>query len=162
MKVWGVLADVGRPIPPGSAVNLLNAGWTFTTAMPVDDGTFTLPEQALAVFVEADWDELNRPHPLSIELVDDEGTVASLHRSNGEVGDMRIEQDIIIPPVPQAPNGVPGLATVLLNISAGALRIPEPRRRYIWRMRVGSVTSELGFWVAAAPQAPVIGGMPNP
>ncbi len=131
--------------------------------MPIGDGTFTLPDQALAVFIEAEWDELNRPHQACFELVDEDGIHAKLAAGpDGALQDARIEQSVIVPPVPQAPNGVPGLTTLLLNISAGALRINEPRKRYIWRLRVGSTTSEVGFWVAAAPVPPVIGGLPNP
>jgi len=62
VKIHPVIADTGRPTgPAGGAVNLLNAGWTFTTAMPLPDSGYTLPGQALAVFVEGTWDELNRP-----------------------------------------------------------------------------------------------------
>jgi len=70
VKIHPIIADTGRP-SSGSAANLLNAGWTFTTAIPLPEGGYTLPAQALAVFVEGTWAELNRPHRMVIELVDD-------------------------------------------------------------------------------------------
>lgn len=71
MKIRPVLADTGRAI--SSTLNLLNAGWTLTTAIPLPEGQgWTLPAQVLAVFIEASWGELNRPYHLIAELADDE------------------------------------------------------------------------------------------
>lgn len=73
MNVQVILADTGRQVPGERTLNLLNAGWTTTHALPLPDGAFTLPHQAVAVFVQASWNDLNRPHPVVIELLDDEG-----------------------------------------------------------------------------------------
>jgi hypothetical protein len=45
MKLHPVLSDTGRRV--GSAVNLLNAGWTATTAISLRGGGWTIPQQAL-------------------------------------------------------------------------------------------------------------------
>jgi hypothetical protein len=145
----------------GSAVNLLNAGWTATTAAPLPDGGWTVPQQALTVFVEAPWDQLNRLVTLVLELVDDEGH--PVHFAPGPEANgppVRIEHQVVVPPVPGAPNGTPGLTTVFLDLPPGALWL-TPRHRYIWRVSTEGIVEEIGFWVQAPPQLPVIGGGPG-
>jgi hypothetical protein len=158
VKIHPVIADTGRPGgPSGGTAHLLNAGWTFTTAVPLPGGGYTLPGQALAVFVEGTWAELNRPHPMVIELVDDEREPANLLTPTGLLP-VRFEQEITIPSVPTAPNGTPGLTTFLIEVPQGSLQIGAARRRFIWRVTVGGVTEEVGFWVNAPTVAPRIGG----
>jgi len=155
-----VLADTGRPTG-GGAVNLLNAGWTFTTAIPLPDGGYTLPGQALAVFVEATWDQLNRPHPMVIELTDDdESQIAQIMGPEVSPQPARIEQELIVSPVPGAPNGVPGHAAALFDLPAGTLRIPATRRRYSWRVSVAGEIGGVGFWVQPPPAVAIIGQPP--
>jgi hypothetical protein len=158
VKIHPIIADTGRPV--GAAANLLNAGWTFTTAVPVPEGGYTLPAQALAVFVEGTWAELNRPHQMVIELVNDESEPAHFLTPAGP-RPMRIEQEITIPSVPTAPNGTPGMTTALVDLAQGTIRIDSARRRFIWRVTVGGVTEEVGFWVNAPTVAPRIGGDPG-
>jgi hypothetical protein len=144
-----------------SAVNLLNAGWTATVAIPLPDGGWTLPTQALSVFIEAPWDQLNRLHKFEARLVDDEEHPA--HFVPGpERGapEARIQQQVVVPPVPGAPNGTPGLTCVFLDVPLGSLWLPAPRHRYIWKITVGGAEEEIGFWAQAPPQAPIIGGGP--
>lgn len=155
MKVRPVLADTGRPSDGG--VNLLNAGWTTTTAMGDPDG-YSLPGQALAVFLVADWDELNKPQRLLLELVDDEGRPALLGGSEGEP--VRIDQEIVVGPVPNAPTGSPGMTQVMIDLPAGAIRITG-RGWMSWRVTVGSATEVVGFWVEAPAPPPVFGSGPT-
>lgn len=66
---------------------MLNGGWAFTTAAPLPSpGTgWTLPAQALVVFVEAEWPELNRPQDVMMELLDEDAehvTCATKDRRN--------------------------------------------------------------------------------
>jgi hypothetical protein len=162
MKIRLVLADTGRVV--GAAASLLNAGWTATTAIVVPGGGWTLPGQALAAFLEAPWDQLNKPHLLKLELVDDEGKVVQLAAQEGVDREALITYPVIVQPVPGAPNGTPGYATVLVDLTAGTLRIPAPRHRYIWRAVIEDDpegTDEIGFWVNAPAQQPTIGGF-NP
>lgn len=165
VKIKPILADTGRPA--GSAVNLLNAGWTHTMAMPLPEGGFTLPGQALAVFLEASWDQLNRPHRLVLELLDDEGTPARFPPlPDGAGPPVRVEQEIVVAPVPNAPNGTPGMTTYLLDIPPGTLRLSAARRSYTWRVSIAGANAEVGFWVDAPMSGPVIGDgltqLPNP
>ena len=129
-------------------------------ALSLTDGGYTLPGQALAVFVEAPWDQLNRPHLLVFELVDDEGNLAELAGPEG-ANPARIEQEISISPVAGAPNGIPGLATFLLDFPLGSLRISSARKRYSWRVTIGEHIGGTGFWVQAPPAQPTVGGRPN-
>jgi hypothetical protein len=68
-------------------VNLLNAGWTHTTGIPLPGGGWTLPHQALTVFLEAAWEQLNQLHDLLIELISDDGHLA------------RVSNDHVLPAV---------------------------------------------------------------
>lgn len=163
MKIRLVLADTGRLL--GSAVSLLNAGWTATTAVAVSGGGWTLPSQALTVFLEAPWDQLNKPYVLKLELVDDEGKAVQFGAQDGAGQEVRITYPVIVQPVPGAPNGTPGLASVLVDLAGGSLRIPAPRHRYIWRAVIEGEeqhADEIGFWVNAPIQQPVIGGSTPP
>jgi len=123
-------------------------------AHPAPDGGYTLPAQAVAVFLEGTWDQLNRPLQVVIELLDDEGVHAKCNMA-GKVQPVRIEHEMTIPSIPTAPNGTPGTATFMAELGAGVLRIPVPRRRYIWRCKVADTVGEAGFWVQAPqPTAP--------
>lgn len=159
MKIHPVLADTGRTYPPVGGIHLLNAGWTATVAIPTPGGDYTLPSQALAVFVEAEWQELNKPLTMAITLVDDEGSPARMQNPDVEndLMPVQINQQFIVPPTPGAPNGCPGYASTVVDIPVGGLRIAAPRRRYIWRIELGGAQAEVGFWVNAAPQVPQFG-----
>ncbi len=108
MKIWPVLADTGRSIPGQASVNLLNAGWTATTAVALPGGGWTVPAQALAIFIESPGDQLNRLHNLVVELVDDEGHPAHfMPGPDSGAPVVRIESQVVVAPVPGAPNGTP-------------------------------------------------------
>jgi hypothetical protein len=160
VKIYPIIADAGRP--SGTTVNLLNAGWAFTTAIPLPDGGYTLPSQVLAVFVEAPWDQLNRPHKLVLELVNDEGKAVCMAAPPGKEGaPLRIEHEIVVAPVPGAPNGVPGVTTFMVDMPVGTIRIPTARHRYVWKVTIGDNAEVLGFWVNAPISLPTIGGFPG-
>jgi len=94
-----------------------------------------IPDQALSIFIESPWDQLNRLHSLVVELVDDEGQPTHfMPGPDGGAPVVRIESQVIVAPVPGAPNGTPGLTTVFVDLPAGSLWIPAPRRRYVWRI----------------------------
>jgi hypothetical protein len=161
VKVRPVLADTGRA--SGTTANLLGAGWSFTTAIALPEplSGWTLPQQALTIFVEASAAELNQPHTLLLDLVDEHGTPAYFpYRPDPEADPpipVSIEQAITVPPVPGAPIGTPGQTAFVLDISAGGIWISAAQRRYIWRITLGDVQEEIGFWVAAPTLFPTIG-----
>ena len=157
MRVYAFVADTGRPVPPGPGVNLLNAGWTATAAIPLPGGGYTLPSQAVVIFVEADLPELNRLYTVTTELIDDNAQVARLASPEGEQA-AHFEFPVIVPPVPGAPPSSPGRASVLLDLPAGSLLIENPRRWYSWVVSVGGQErARTGFWVEAFQTPPVMG-----
>ena len=156
------MADTGRPQQPGPGINVLNAGWTATTAQPLPAGGYTLPSQAVVAFIEADLPELNRLYTLVAELVDDNEQPARLMGAEGEQP-ARFELTVIVPPVPGAPPSSPGRATVVIDLPGGSLRIQNPRRWYSWRISIGTQSVRAGFWVDAfAPPPIVVGGPVDP
>lgn len=158
MKIRPVLADTGRQFPGGSIVSLLNAGWSYTTAIPLPNGGWTLPQQALAVFAEASWDELNKLQALVIELLSDDAQPAYWAPGpSGGAPTARIQHQVVVGPVPGAPIGTPGVALVFMDMPAGSLWIPAPGHRYIWKINAGSQQEEIGFWVQMPQQTPAIG-----
>lgn len=150
MIVQVVLADTGRAVPGGASLNLLNAGWTATMALPHPEGGYMLPSQAIAVFVQAEWNELNRPLNMIAELVDDENHPAEMVGPEG-LQPVRVTAEVQVPPVPGAPNGTPGHTTAFVEWPAGSIRIRAPRHRYIWRVTIGDAVGEAGFWVQPPP-----------
>ncbi|HEX4082405.1 MAG TPA: hypothetical protein VHX40_05515 [Acidimicrobiales bacterium] len=158
MKLSLVVADAGRPGSSGN-ISLLNAGWTFTTATPVDppDQGWLLPAQAVCVFLASDWDELNRTHKLVVELMNEDGEIAQLSQGPGNFEDARIEHDMAIPSIAGAPNGTPGRASFLVDIPGGGIRVPRAPGWYKWRATIGSTTAEVGFWVNTLPTPPKVG-----
>jgi hypothetical protein len=155
MKVRPVVADTGRPASP-FALNLLNAGWMTTRATPAEGGGFSLNAQVVAIFLEAPWNQLNRPHRLVLELIDEDGVPARFSTRDGLVP-ARTEYEIVVPQVPGAPHGTPGGTSTMFELSSGFLRLPAARRRYRWRVTVGGSSEEVGFWVDADPPAPTVG-----
>jgi len=158
VKIRPVLADTGRLTPASSTVNLLNAGWTATTAVPLPGGGWTVPAQALAVFIEAPWDQLNKLHTMVVDLISDDGKpVYFMPGPTAGAPEVRIQHRVVVAPVPGAPSGTPGLACVFLDLPAGNLWIPGPGHRFIWKIAIGDVTEEIGFWVQNPPGVPTIG-----
>lgn len=137
---------------------MLNAAWSFTTAspLPAPGEGWTLPAQALVVFIEAEWQELNRPHPVQIELLDEDSERVEL-RDEGQLRPATITASITVPSTPGAPNGTPGRGHVLLDLGGGTLLIKRAPGRLIWRVTVGTDTAETGFWVNVPPHQPRIG-----
>jgi hypothetical protein len=140
-----LLADVGRPAAP-YALNLLNAGWAVTAARATASGTYGLPAQVLAVFIEAPWELLDRPHRFSLELVDRDGVVAKL-RTRGGLVPARTAYDLVVPRIPGAPEGTPGTTCTMFEASNGFIEVPAVRRRYTWLVNFAGVAADIGFWV---------------
>ncbi len=152
-----VLADVARPGSAGN-VSLLNAAWAFTTAAPLPQPGegWTLPAQALVVFIEAQWQELNKPHSVVIALQNEDSEPVEF-RDAGSLRPATITTSITVPSTPGAPNGTSGRGHVLVDLGGGTLLIRRAPGRFIWRVTVGSDKAEVGFWVNVPPQQPKIG-----
>lgn len=159
MKIRPVLADTGRPSGMGATVSLLNAGWNLTTGVVLPTGGWTLPQQALTLFLEAEWSELNKLHHLVIELVSDDGQPAYWVPGQATGAPIvRMETQVVVAPVPGAPAGTPGSALVTMDMPAGVIWLPAPGRRYTWKITCADLIEEINFWVQAPAQARLPGG----
>jgi len=153
LKVQVVLADAGRPTGVGT-LNLLNAGWTWTAGPPQ-------PAQVVAVFLEVPWDHLNRTVDVVIELLNEDDQLAYFQSPAGPLP-AKVEQQVIVGNVPGAPNGTPGITTILVDLPLGVLQLPAGHR-YRWRVTVDQEHNDAwdaGFWVQQPqPRPPTLGGI---
>ncbi|MBO0822349.1 MAG: hypothetical protein J2P27_00650 [Actinobacteria bacterium] len=150
LRLTPILADTGRLVPGTVAASLVHAGRHRLVAIETDSGDWTLPDLAIAVFIEAEWEQLNKQLELVVELVDGQNRPAYFRSppdSGGEVA--RIQTQVTVGPVPGAPPGMPAKLTRLWNFPAGSLWIPSPERRYVWQCSIGYDFGYFGFWVAA-------------
>jgi len=159
MKGWIALADTGRPALAGTTLNLLNVGWTNTQAQPGDDGTWILPEQAVSVFIEVEWNKVNRQLPFELQLVDEDSVPARIGDPEGGTRELVFKHEVVVAPVPHAPNGTPGHEALLVGFATGVILLPAPNRWYRWIAKLdGRPIAETGFWVEKAPDLPTMGG----
>ena len=150
VRLTPILADTGRPVPETVAATLVNAGRHRLVARKTDSGHWTLPDLVLAVFIEAEWEQLNKQLELIMELVDGQNRPAYLRSGPDNGGEVaRIRSWVTVGPVPGAPDGMPGRLTHLWEFRAGSLWIPAPGRRYVWQCSIGEDRGRFGFWVAA-------------
>lgn len=151
MRVHVLLADKGTNNPAAGTLNLLNLGWGATQT----DGQLT-PPHAVAVFMEAELSECNRPLVVQLELVDEDGRVVDLPGPAGPQP-MRMAQNVTIAAPPGQPTGTPGKANLLLEIQPG---LPLGQGTYKWRVKVGGKDDDdwsVTFFVAAPQQPPTFG-----
>jgi hypothetical protein len=117
---------------------ILGGGWSITSG--------ALPS-ALAIKIEVPWNDANRPHTMTIRLLDSDGNeVLDLANETFEVG---------------RPAGIPTGTAIdhLLAIQMGPLTMLEHGQRYVWELSIdGNVSDDwrCAFYVRPAPQpAPV-------
>lgn len=156
MKVFVLLADRGTPNPQGGTLNLLGVGWSTTTltagAIPVP----ITPPHVVVVFFEADLSECNRPVPVELSLVNEDGLQVELPGPAG-LQAMRIVQEINVGSPPGLPTGTPGRANLMVDIMPGLPLVPGG---YAWRVKVdgdGREEWRAGFRVVGQPQPPAFG-----
>jgi hypothetical protein len=108
-----------------------------------------MPEQALVVFLELEFDELNQEHHILFELDDEDGNPAYLTPGPNAGGSpARFEQDIDVAPLPvELASGMAPSAAFALSLGQYALWVPHAGRRYVWSVRIGQSQDQLGFWV---------------
>lgn len=155
MKVHVLLADKGQQDPTGK-LHLLGLGWSLTGILP----TGATPDAVVVALVEAPWDRCNRPMQFVLELLNADGSAVLLPSPAGPQP-LRAEQTMIAVPPQGAPNGTPGAAQFLIEISGG---LPlAPGQRYLWRATIDGETDEAwetGFFVARSAQPPRFGADP--
>jgi len=110
----------------------------------------------LVVFVEAEWQELNKPHDVVIELLDQDSEHVQF-RNESQLKQARIAMPLTVPSIPGAPNGTPGRAHLLVELGTGSVQMKHAPGRLIWRVTVGANAAETGFWVHVPPSEPQFG-----
>jgi hypothetical protein len=154
VKVHILLADKGSNTRQGT-LNLLNAGWSVTHVRP----GHPTPDQAVAVFVEADWHECDKPHELVLELQTTEGGPVMVPAVNGQRA-LRIQQALTVPAIAGAPDGTPGRVSMLIELQGGGLPL-VPGQSYRWVAHIDGKTDEqwqASFFVTGGPAPPPVDG----
>lgn len=142
MKVQVFLADAAQADPSGK-INALGLGWR-SCPTPV-------PAFALVIILDVDWDETNKRHKLTVELVDHDGRATT---ATGPFGPQPIRFEAVAE-AGRAPGSVRGMSVRLpLSISVGAGLQLEPGL-YSWRVSVEGFpdsTATETFHVYPGPQ----------
>jgi hypothetical protein len=159
MRVTLILADTGRQTPSG--ISLLQVGWKATFAIPRGDGSFTLPEQAVVVYIEAEFGEVNRVYDTHLRLVSSSDEEIQHFNQPQGIVNAEVRSQVLIPQVLGATAGSDSCATLLFPFPAGTIRVGGGPTAYKWICRVGSDEGHTEFWVNSPPTAPSVGGSPG-
>jgi hypothetical protein len=154
MRINLVLADTGRQTAAG--LSLLQVGWKATVAIPAPGGGFTLPEQAVVAFIDAEFGEVNHVYEAHLTLLNDEEETQHFQTPGGLIT-AEVHRQILIPQVPGASVGSDSLASVLFCFPAGGIRIGGVPGRYKWTCQVADTTGEISFRVNQQPTMPTFG-----
>lgn len=154
MRINLVLADTGRQTPAG--LSLLQVGWKATFAVPVPDGSFTLPEQAVVAFIDAEFGEVNRVYDAHLRLLSEDEEPQHFETPMGRIN-AEVHRQILIPQVLGASAGSDSLASVLFNFPTGSLRVGGVPGWYQWVCSVGEHSGRVAFRVNQQPAAPTFG-----
>jgi hypothetical protein len=154
MKIFPLLADAAHAGTAGN-FSVLNAGWCYTTAIKLaaPEGGWTLPAQGLVIVVEADWSDLNKTHPVTATLVDEDSNCVDL-RNESKLVPAVIKATVNVPSTPGAPNGTPGRGHLIFSLGAGSIHLAHAPCRLTWKVTVGAIEEALSFWVNV-PAPPV-------
>ncbi|KAA1250908.1 hypothetical protein F0Q45_07005 [Mycobacterium simiae] len=124
MKVSLLLADAAQADPQSGKVHALGLGWRQCQT--------PTPPFALVLFLDIDWDETNRPHRLTCQLLTTDGDAVIVAGAQGP-------QRLLFEATAEAgrmPGAIPGTAVrmpLALNIPPG---IPLEPGIYEWRVEV--------------------------
>lgn len=144
MKVHLFLADAAQADPSGK-VSALGLGWR-SCPSPV-------PAFAIVIIIDVDWDETNRQHKVTVELVDHDGHPAT---ATGPFGPQAIRFEAVAE-AGRAAGSVRGMSVRLpLSISIGAGLQLDPGL-YSWLVSVEGfpdATATETFNVYPRPQQP--------
>jgi hypothetical protein len=155
MRITLVLADTGRQTPSG--LSLLQVGWKATFGIPQEDGSFTLPEQAVVVFIEAEFGEVNRIFDTHVRLVNEDTQALQHFNAPTELLTAEVTQPLVIPPVLGATAGSESFASMLFNFATGNLRVDAVPGWFRWICTVGEDTGSMLFRVNEPPAQPQFG-----
>jgi hypothetical protein len=145
VKITLLLADYAKSDEQGK-ITAVGMGWK-TTPTP-------LPPHALVVFLDIDWDETNKPHKLTCDLLTTDGEAIVIQGPLGSQA-AHFEAQIEAGRPPGAIHGAAMRAPLAIAINA---HTPLTPGRYEWRVAVDGFPAETAvesFQVLPAPaQAP--------
>lgn len=141
MKVTLLLADAAQAI--GGKLYVLGGGWSITGP---DPATF-----AIAIKIEVPWDEANKRHKLSLELVDADDQPVRLASLTGEQQPIKFGGEFEVGRPPGLKPGTPLDFTAAINF--GAVPLP-PGGRYVWRLSIDGYVDK--DWQVAFSTRPAV------
>jgi hypothetical protein len=113
-------------------------------------------QHTVAVFLEAEPDELDRSFSVVLRLVDENDNPAYLMPGPRVNSDSpipaQITQQVTIPPVVGTPDGTPGYLPLVLDLGTASLWIEAAARRYLWKIHIGDAVETVGLWATALQQ----------
>lgn len=144
MKITLLLADYAKSDEQGK-ITAVGLGWK-TTPTPV-------PPHALVVYLDIDWDETNKPHTLTCDLLTADGEPIAVQ---GPLGSQpaHFEAQVEAGRPPGAVHGAALRAPLAIAINA---HTPLAPGRYEWRVAVEGFPGETvaeSFQVLPAPAQP--------
>lgn len=141
MKVTMMIADAAQAV--GGKLYILGGGWS---VIGPDPAPF-----AIAIKIEVPWGEANRPHTLTLSLLDADARPVSVPTPQGEQP-LQIKQEFEVGRPPGLPAGTPLDAVLALNF----LPIPlAPGGRYVWRLAINDDTKEEVAFLTRPKRTPV-------
>jgi uncharacterized protein DUF6941 len=131
VKVTLLLADFAEAI--NGKLYVMGGGWSITAPAP--------GPMALAVKIEVPWNEANKSHELTMQLVDADGQpVVFSPEEEGKAGaGVEVKGDFEVGRPPGLMPGTPIDLAMGINIGRGPL---EPSTRYTWRLSIDGYHDE--------------------
>lgn len=157
MRLHAVHAETGRPSQSGAS--LLNVGFGAIQAqnLPEPARGWTLPQHAVALFVEAETrEELNRPIDVALTLAEAGGRAAYFMpgpNADTNCSELLLTHQVVVSPIVTSPPSEFGTATVVIDLGAGTVWIERADCLYEWDVAVGNVHDRIRFWVASNLQS---------
>jgi hypothetical protein len=148
-----VHAETGRPSQSGAS--LLNAGFGAIQAqtLPEPAGGWSLPQHAVALFIEAETrEELNRPVSVALTLAEVGGKKAYFMpgpNADPDCSELLLTHEVVIPPIVADHPGQFGTAVAVIDLGAATVWIEHADSLYEWVVTVGDVQDRIRFWVAS-------------
>jgi hypothetical protein len=129
VKVTMLLADYAQ-VADGK-LNIIGGGWTVTGPHPIPS--------AVAIKIGVPWDQANRPHRLTLRLLDEDGNAVMVQpEEDAPPQPLQIDGRFVADRQNVAP-GTPVDATAVFNFGPLPLR---PASRYVWELAVDGHTAE--------------------
>jgi len=138
MKVTMLLADFAQAV--NGKLYILGGGWSIIGPDPTPF--------AIAMKIEVPWDEANRPHRISLTLLNADGQPVTVPTPEG-VRPIEIQANLEVGRPAGMTPGTPLDSVAAFNF--GLMPIP-PGGRYVWRLTIDGRTDE--NWQAAFSTRP--------